>query len=106
MSVPFTEVDFRNDETVFDVLVTIEAPPGTLQAKDNRVSPGQNLPIGLPNVPNCSAVYFSAFADDPNHSDPYTKTFDVSPKVFRSIKVAYADGEFQLVSSVTADPQA
>jgi hypothetical protein len=105
MRVPFTEVDFRNDETVFDVLVTIFAPPGTLQASGNRVKPGQNLAIGLPNVPDCSAVYFSVVADDPDHSVPYTKTFDVAPKVFRSINVAYADGEFQLLSSVTADPQ-
>jgi hypothetical protein len=105
MSVPFTEVDFRNDETVFDVLVTIFAPPGMLQASNNRVKPGQTLRIGLPNVPDCSAVNFSVVADDSDHSVPYTKTYDVSPKVFRSIKVAYADGEFQLLSEVTADPQ-
>jgi hypothetical protein len=41
---------------------------------------------------------------DPDHSVPATQTFDVSPKFLKSIKVAYADGDFQLISSVTADP--
>jgi hypothetical protein len=80
MSVPFTQITFRNTNNI-DVTLTIEAPAG------NRVAGPTNVPANSPattnpNVKDCPSVVFRVVSDgDP---DEETQTFAVlAPSPFK-----------------------
>jgi hypothetical protein len=104
MSIEFSKLVFHNQETVFDVGLSIFAPPDRLFASGVTVKAGQSTTLQS-IASDCSAVKISVTIQDPDHGSTFTATFGVSPPLFlQSVEVASADGEFQATVSGSTDP--